>query len=38
MYAVLERTYASGADEMLLVAEQDAIAAPDEVFEIASLS
>ena len=38
MYAVLERTHASGSDEMLLVAEQDAIAHPDEVFEISSIS
>ena len=37
MYAVLERTHASGADEMRLVAEQDAIAHPDEVFEISSI-
>ena len=36
MYAVLERTHASGSDEMLLVQEQDAIARPDEVFDIAS--
>ena len=33
MYAVLERTHAAGSTEMLLVQEQDAIAAPDEVFE-----
>ena len=38
MYAVLERTHASGAEEMLLVAEQDAIAHPDEVFEILPMS
>jgi pyridoxine kinase len=38
MYAVLERTHASGSEEMLLVAEQDAIANPDEVFEIVPLS
>jgi pyridoxine kinase len=38
MYAVLERTHESGSDEMLLVAEQEAIAAPDEVFEILSIS
>jgi pyridoxine kinase len=34
MYAVLERTHASGSEEMLLVAEQDAIANPGELFEI----
>jgi pyridoxine kinase len=34
MYAVLERTHAEGSDEMLLVAEQEAIAHPDEKFEI----
>ena len=38
MYAVLERTHASGSQEMLLVAEQEAIASPDEVFEIVPLS
>lgn len=38
MYAVLERTHASGSEEMLLVAEQDAIADPDEVFEIERIS
>jgi pyridoxine kinase len=38
MHAVLERTHASGSDEMLLVAEQDAIASPDEVFEIVPIS
>jgi pyridoxine kinase len=38
MYAVLERTHASGSDEMLLVAEQDAIAHPDEIFEISSIA
>ncbi|MBC9820052.1 pyridoxal kinase PdxY [Terrabacter sp. MAHUQ-38] len=38
MYAVLERTHASGAEEMRLVAEQDAIASPDEVFEISSIT
>ena len=38
MYAVLERTHASGSDEMLLVAEQDAIARPDEVFAITPLT
>ena len=38
MYAVLERTHASGAEEMRLVAEQDAIASPDEVFEICSIT
>ena len=37
MYAVLERTHASGSDEMLLVQEQDAIARPDEVFDIAHI-
>jgi pyridoxine kinase len=34
MYAVLERTHASGSDEMLLVAEQDSIANPHQIFEI----
>ena len=38
MYAVLERTHAAGSEEMLLVQEQDAIAHPDEVFEIFSTS
>jgi pyridoxine kinase len=38
MYAVLERTHARGSEEMLLVAEQDAIADPDEVFEIERIS
>ncbi|GAA2166923.1 pyridoxine kinase [Humibacillus xanthopallidus] len=38
MYAVLERTHAAGSDEMLLVQEQDSIAAPDEVFEIFATS
>jgi pyridoxine kinase len=38
MYAVLERTHASGSDEMLLVAEQDAIARPDEIFQIAAIA
>lgn len=38
MYTVLERTHASGAEEMRLVAEQDAIASPDEVFEICSIT
>src|SRR6478735_3234414 len=37
MYAVLERTHASGSDEMRLVQEQDAIARPDEVFDIARI-
>ena len=37
MYAVLERTHASGSEEMLLVAEQDAIANPDEKFEIVTI-
>jgi pyridoxine kinase len=34
MYGVLARTHAEGSEEMLLVAEQDAIANPDEKFEI----
>jgi pyridoxine kinase len=38
MYAVLERTHARGSEEMLLVAEQDAIASPDEVFELVRVS
>jgi len=37
MYAVLERTHAAGSTEMLLVAQQDAIATPDEVFETESV-
>ncbi len=38
MYSVLERTHASGSEEMLLVAEQDSIANPHELFEIAPIS
>jgi pyridoxine kinase len=37
MYAVLERTHAAGSAEMLLVQEQEAIAAPDEVFETSAV-
>ena len=37
MYAVLERTHASGSEEMLLIAEQDAIANPDTVFEVSAI-
>jgi pyridoxine kinase len=38
LHAILERTHASGSDEMRLVAEQEAIAHPDEVFEISSIA
>jgi pyridoxine kinase len=34
MYSILERTHLSGSEEMLLVAEQDAIANPKDLFEI----
>ena len=34
MYAILERTHQAGSEEMLLVAEQDAIASPAEVFDV----
>jgi pyridoxine kinase len=37
MYAILERTHARGSEEMLLVAEQEAIANPDGNFEIVAL-
>jgi pyridoxine kinase len=37
MYAVLEATHAAGLEEMALVAEQDAIAHPDERFEVVTL-
>ena len=37
MYAVLAATHAAGADEMRLVAEQDAIALPDERFAVVEL-
>jgi pyridoxine kinase len=37
MYAVLERTHASGSEEMLLIAEQDAIANPATVFEVSAI-
>jgi pyridoxine kinase len=37
MYAILEATHAAGLEEMALVAEQDAIARPDERFEVVSL-
>lgn len=37
MYAVLERTHASGSEEMLLVAEQQEIAHPHEVFEVSQI-
>jgi pyridoxine kinase len=36
-YAILERTHARGSEEMLLVAEQEAIANPDGNFEIVAL-
>ncbi|WP_460626212.1 pyridoxal kinase PdxY [Intrasporangium mesophilum] len=38
MYSVLERTHASGSEEMLLVAEQDSIANPHQLFEIEPIS
>lgn len=38
MYGVLEKTYAAGSEEMLLVQEQEQIAHPQEVFEVLSLS
>lgn len=37
MYAVLEATHTAGLEEMALVAEQDAIAHPDERFELVAL-
>lgn len=37
MFAVLERTHASGSEEMLLVAEQDSIAHPAKDLEILSI-
>ncbi len=37
MYAILEATHAAGLEEMALVAEQDAIARPDERFDVVSL-
>lgn len=37
MYAILERTHASGSEEMLLVAEQQEIAHPHEVFEVSQI-
>jgi len=38
MYAVLEATAAAGSAEMLLIPTQDAIAHPDERFEVADLA
>ena len=37
MYAVLAATHAAGLEEMALIAEQDAIANPDERFAVATL-
>ncbi len=37
MYAVLEATVERGSEEMLIVAEQAAIAAPDEIFDVSPL-
>jgi pyridoxine kinase len=37
MHAVLERTHAAGSEEMLLVAEQQEIAHPHEVFEVVEI-
>lgn len=37
LYAVLEATHAAGRDEMMLVGAQDAIAHPDERFEVVTL-
>ena len=37
MYAVLVQTHAKGSEEMLLVAEQESIAHPDEVFEVSPI-
>jgi pyridoxine kinase len=37
MYAVLEATHTAGLEEMALVAEQEAIAHPDERFEVVTL-
>jgi pyridoxine kinase len=37
MYAILERTHATGSEEMLLVAEQQEIAHPHEVFEVSQI-
>ncbi len=38
MYAVLEATYTAGEEEMRLVPEQEAIAEPDERFQLVSLA
>jgi len=38
MYAVLEATHAAGSAEMLLIPTQDAIAHPDERFEVVDLA
>jgi pyridoxine kinase len=38
MYAVLEATHDGGFAEMRLVAEQESIAHPDEVFEVRALA
>jgi hypothetical protein len=37
MFAILAATQEAGLEEMALVAEQDAIANPDERFEVVSL-
>ncbi len=37
MYAILERTHATGSPEMLLVGEQQEIAHPHEVFEVSAV-
>ena len=37
MYAILEATHTAGLEEMALVAEQEAIAHPDERFEVVTL-
>ena len=37
MYAILAATHEAGVEEMALIAEQDAIAQPDERFEVVEL-
>jgi pyridoxine kinase len=37
MYAILAATHEDGVEEMALIAEQDAIAQPDERFEVVEL-
>jgi pyridoxine kinase len=37
MYSILERTHAAGSEEMLLVSEQEAIAAPEEAHPVRAI-